>query len=80
VAFTNFVDTTTTPAHITATSNGTIVPIKAESADNGATFAVLPVSGEWVAGATIVVTVDAPIENLLGQSLTVGASATFVAR
>jgi hypothetical protein len=81
VTFTNFVDTTDAPSHITATVNGTAAPINATSGDGGANFLVTPVAGAgvWPTGATVVISVDASVKNLLGQSIATVAPFTFTA-
>src|SRR5262249_8942941 len=71
-----------TAAHITVTANGAPTPFNVASND-GTTFTVTPskppMGGPCPAGATIVVTIDAVPVNLLGQTLTAGATGMFTA-
>jgi hypothetical protein len=74
--FTNLADPT---GHITATSNGAPIMIDTTTND-GATYAVTPMGGgPWPAGATIVITLDASTQNLLGQTIAAAATVTFTA-
>jgi len=81
VTFTNFVDTADAPSHITATVDGTAAPINAASGDGGANFLVTPVAGAgvWPTGATVVISVDATVKNLLDQPIGAVAPFTFTA-
>ena len=81
VTFSNFVDTADAPSHITATVNGTAAPVNAVSGDGGANFLVTPVAGDgvWPTGSTVVISVDATVTNLLGQSIAAVAPFTFTA-
>jgi hypothetical protein len=81
VTFTNFVDTATAPSHITATVDGAAAPVNAVSNDGGANFLVTPVAGAgvWPSGATVVISVDAAVTNLLGQPIAAVAPFTFTA-
>jgi len=81
VTFSNFVDPTTAPSHITATVNGVAAPINAASGDGGANFLVTPMAGMgvWPTGATVVISVDATVKNLLDQPIGAVAPFTFTA-
>jgi len=79
VLFTNLVDPTTAPDHITASTATGPVAIMAVSNDGGATFVVTPASGAWPKGETVTITVDATIKNLLGQTTAGAATGTLTA-
>jgi hypothetical protein len=80
VAFTNLVDPETIDTHIHVTVNGVATAIVATQMDAGATFGVTPAMGDaWPAGATVVVSVDGAVTNLLGQPVAAAVSETFTA-
>src|SRR3954471_3663798 len=66
-------------AHLTATANGAPIMVVATTGDNGSTYAITPMAGTWPAGATIVLTLDATMQNKLGQMIAAGATVTFTA-
>lgn len=67
-------------AHLTATANGAPITVAAATGDNGSTYAITPMAGgAWPAGATIVLTLDATMQNLLGQTIAAAATVTFTA-
>jgi len=63
------------------TVDGIAAPVNAVSGDGGANFLVTPVAGDgvWPTGATVVISVDATVKNLLGQSIAAVAPFTFTA-
>jgi hypothetical protein len=65
-------------AHITATADGAPVAFHVATND-GATYSVTPAADVWPVGATIVITVDAAVQNLLGQPIDTAHSLTFTA-
>jgi len=69
VAFTNFVDPMVAEASISATANGAPIAVTVTSADGGASYSVLPMTGAWPAGAMIVVSVSATAKNVLDQAI-----------
>jgi hypothetical protein len=80
VAFTNLVDAATLPAHITVTVNGAPAAFDVAQFDAGATFGVAPMGGgAWPAGATVVVSVDAAVVNLLDQPIAAAVTEMFTA-
>ena len=76
VSFTNFVDPETIVDHVHVTSNG--APFTAVMiASDGGSVTVTP-NTAWPASATIVVSVDATAENILGQTIAAAASGMFM--
>jgi len=80
VTFTNFVDPADAPSHITATVDGIAAQITVMTGD-GANFLVTPMAGAgvWPTGATVVISVDAAVKNLLAQPIGAVAPFTFTA-
>jgi hypothetical protein len=69
-----------------ATSTGTPIPIVTATSDGGASFSVnatmvdamgMTVVGPWPTGATVVITVDGTIHDLLDEPLPAGATGMF---
>jgi hypothetical protein len=78
ITFTNMV--ANPKAHVSATANGAPIAVEVAGDDGASSYPVTPAAGgNWPAGATIVVTVDATTTNLLGQTIAAAATVTFTA-
>jgi len=80
VSFTNMVASDPmTGAIVPATAITATVPIVTKTSDGGASFSVTSAAadGTWPTGATVVITVDGTIKDLLDEPLAAGATGTF---
>jgi hypothetical protein len=76
IGFTSDVDPATIVAHVHVTSNGAAFA-GVDITSDGHSVTVTPTT-TWPAGATIVVSVDATAQNLLGQTIAAAASEMFM--
>jgi hypothetical protein len=79
VAFSNFVDPADAAAAITATADGTALPVDLTTFNNSHFMVTPKGSDHWPSGATVTVSVAPTITNLLGQAIAPVTPFTFTA-